>query len=397
MAFSLEKHLALRCGKINLPVVYVRTSSWSLTVVRKTSKKPYLIPVLSKALDILELLQNEQQPMTLDAIHRRTNTSKTTVYRILKTFVHRGYLSQASDGTYRHISGPRKVRFGFGAQSAELPFSVEVMESLKAAASVSGVDLMILDNRYDAVTAVRNAKEFVASKVDLVIEFQVEQEVAPVIADLISAANIPMIAIDIPHPHATFFGVDNYRVGLEAGEHLAAHAAHSWNGKVGWVLGLDLVEAGPLVQNRITGAFEGVREAYPDVPIEKFVRMNGRGLREKSKKLVQDFLERHPRDKHILIAAATDSSALGAVDAVREQKRERWIAVMGQDCIAEAKDEMRKTRSPLIGTVSHETSSYGPNLIHLGLSLLRGQTVPPYNYVAHRLVTRASVAAGSGK
>ena len=32
---------------------------------------------------------------------------------------------------------------------------------------------------------------------------------------------------------------------------------------------------------------------------------------------------------------------------------------------------------PLIGSVSHETSSYGPSLIHLGLLLLKGQTVPP--------------------
>jgi ribose transport system substrate-binding protein len=360
-------------------------------MAEKTTQKLYLIPVLSKALDILELLQAESQPMTLEEIHRRTRTSKTTVYRILKTFVHRGYLAQAPDGTYRHVSGPRKVRFGFGGQSAEMPFSVEVTESLQAAAAAAGVDLMILDNRYDAATAVRNAQTFVAGKVDLVIEFQVEQEVAPVIADLIAAANIPMIAVDIPHPHATFFGVDNYRVGLEAGEHLAAHATHAWGGNVSWVLGLDLAEAGPLVQSRITGAFEGVRKAYPTIPIEKFVRMDGRGIREISRMLVRDFLERHPRDRHILIAAATDSSALGAVGAVRDLGRERWVAVIGQDCIADAMDEMRTPNSPLIGTVSHETGSYGPNLIDLGLSLLRGRTVPPYNYVAHRLVTRNSL------
>jgi ribose transport system substrate-binding protein len=125
--------------------------------------------------------------------------------------------------------------------------------------------------------------------------------------------------------------------------------------------------------------------------VELFVRIDGRGLREKSKKLISDFLNRHPKDKHILIAAATDSSALGAVDAVREHKRERHVAIVGQDCIAEAMDEMRRDKSPLIASVSHETSSYGPSLMHLGLSLLRGQTVPPYNYVSHRMVTRASL------
>jgi ribose transport system substrate-binding protein len=359
--------------------------------VRKTTKRLYLIPVLSKALDILELLQAENQPMTLEAIHRQTKISKTTVYRVLKTFVHRGYLSQSPDGLYRQVTRPKKLRFGFGGQSADMPFSVEVTESLKEAAAAVGVDLLILDNRYDASTALKNAEEFVRSKVDLVIEFQVEHEVAPMIGDKIAGANIPLIAIDIPHPHATYFGVDNYRVGIAAGETLAGHAVEHWGGKVDWVIGLDLAEAGQLVQSRITGAFEGVRSGIADLPVELFVRIDGRGMRDRSKKLISDFLQRHPKDKHILIAAANDSSALGAVDAVREQKRERSVAIVGQDCIADAVTEMRKERSPLIGSVSHQTNSYGPSLIHLGLQLLRGQTVPPYNYVEHKMVTRGSL------
>jgi ribose transport system substrate-binding protein len=360
--------------------------------VRRTTKRLYLIPVLSKALDILELLQAENQPMTLEAIHRQTRISKTTVYRVLKTFVHRGYLSQSPDGLYRQVTRPKKMRFGFAGQSADMPFSNEVTESLKAAAASVGVDLLVLDNRYDAATAVKNAEEFVRSRVDLVIEFQVEDEVAPMIGDKLAEAKIPLIAIDIPHPHATYFGVDNYRVGIEAGETLSSYAIKNWDGKVDWVIGLDLPEAGQLVQSRITGAFEGVRGGIPDLPVESFVRIDGRGMRDKSRKVISDFLQRHPKDKHILIAAATDSSALGAVDAVREHKRQKHVAIVGQDCIAEAIAEMKKDGSPLIGSVSHEANSYGPNLIHLGLSLLRGQMVPPYNYVAHKIVTREALS-----
>src|ERR1700676_4037390 len=96
----------------------------------RKSRRLYLIPVLSKALDILELLQVENQPMTLESIHRQTKISKTTVYRVLKTFVHRGYLSQSPDGLYRQVTRPKKLRFGFGTQSADLPFSGEGTEVL---------------------------------------------------------------------------------------------------------------------------------------------------------------------------------------------------------------------------------------------------------------------------
>src|SRR6185437_13443211 len=261
----------------------------------------------------------------------------------------------------------------------------------KSAASAAGVDLVILDNRYDALTALKNADEFVRKGVDLVIEFQIDQRIAPVLAHKIDNAGLPLIAIDIPHPHATFFGVDNYLVGMTAGQALAQFAVSEWEGKVDWVLGLDLPEAGLLVQSRVSGAFEAIRSALPDLPVEAFVRIDGRGIRERSRKVISEFLQRHPREKQILIAAANDSSALGAIDAARELKRERHVAVVGQDCIHDAVEEMRRRNSPMIASVSHETNSYGPALMNLGLALLRGQTVPPYNYVTHRLVTRRAI------
>jgi ribose transport system substrate-binding protein len=106
---------------------------------------------------------------------------------------------------------------------------------------------------------------------------------------------------------------------------------------------------------------------------------------------VLDFLNRHPKDKHILVAAATDTSALGALQAVQELKRGKQVVIVGQDCIPEAVEEMRTPGSPLIGSVSHEVHEYGPRIIELGLGLLRGRSVPPYNYVIHKMVSGASL------
>jgi len=38
--------------------------------------------------------------------------------------------------------------------------------------------------------------------------------------------------------------------------------------------------------------------------------------------------------------------------------------------------------------------TYGPRLIQLGIALLRGNIVPPYNYVRHRAVTPETLSAG---
>jgi ribose transport system substrate-binding protein len=356
-------------------------------------KRLYLIPILSKALDVLELLGDCHAPVSLEDVYQRTRISKTSVYRILKTLVHRGYVAQAQDGLYRLVSRPRRLRFGFAVQNMELPFSVAVAQSVATAAAASGVEVLMLDNRYDADVAIQNAEEFVRQRVDLVLEFEVTEHVAPRVAYIFKKADIPLVAIDVPHPNATYFGVSNFEVGYEAGALLAQYALSKWKGKVDWVLGIGLSEAGSFVQSRITGAFEGIRERLSDLPVDCFVQIEGRGLRQPSQLAVTEFLRGHRKGEHILVAAANDSSALGVLDAARADGREADFAIAGQDCIPEVLAEMRSGSSAIIGSISHEAQSYGPRLIQLGIALLRGYAVPPYNYVRHRVVTPESLGA----
>ena len=356
-------------------------------------KRLYLIPILSKALDVLELLEQTNGPIALEDVYQQTNISKTSVYRILKTLVHRGYVAQGQSGQYRLVSRPRRLRFGFAAQSAEMPFSVAVGASITAAAAAAGVELLQLDNRYDPDVAIKNAEEFVRQRVDLVLEFQVEEHVAPHVAHIFKKAEIPLVAIDVPHPNATYFGVDNFDVGYEAGTLLAQHALRKWKGKVDWILGIGFSEAGSFVEARVTGAFDGIRERLPDLPSDRFLRLEGRGMRQPSQLAVADFLRAQRKGQRILVAAATDSSALGVLEAARQADREQEFAIAGQDCIPEILEEMRSGKSAIIGSISHEAESYGPRLIQLGIALLRGYTVPPYNYVRHRVVTPESMGA----
>lgn len=356
-------------------------------------KRLYLIPILSKALDVIELLEQDNSPLTLEDVYQRTNISKTSVYRILKTLVHRGYLAQTPNGQYRLVSRPRRLCFGFAVQSAEMPYSEAVAQSVSAAAAASGVELLMLDNQYDPAVAVRNAEEFVAKRVDLVLEFQVEEAAAPRVAHIFKKADIPLVAIDVPHPNATYFGVDNFEVGYEAASVLAQYALRKWKGKVDRVVGVGFSEAGSFVQNRITGAFDGIRERFKELTPDRFVQIEGRGMRVASHKAMTELLRGYKPGEYTLVAAATDSSALGVLDAVREAGLEGNFAIVGQDCIPEVMEEMRRGTSAIAGSISHEPETYGPRLIQLGIAILRGYTVPPYNYVHHKAVTPETLGA----
>src|SRR5580658_1995706 len=110
-------------------------------------------------------------------------------------------------------------------------------------------------------------------------------------------------------------------------------------------------------------------------------------MREASKRAMSELLRGCRPGELTLVAAATDSSALGVLDAVRKAGQEANFAIVGQDCIPEVVEEMRRGSSAIVGSISHEPETYGPRLIQLGISILRGYTVPPYNYAHHRVVT----------
>jgi ribose transport system substrate-binding protein len=356
-------------------------------VAKAKIKRLYLIPILSKALDVIELLEQDHTSLSLEDVYQKTRISKTSVYRILKTLAHRGYVAQSQNGQYRLVSRPRRLRFGFAVQSADMPFPQAVAQSVTAAAASAGVELIVLDNRYDADIAIHNAEELVAKRVDIVLEFQVEEAVAPRIAHIFKKADIPLIAIDVPHPNATYFGVDNFEAGYEVGAVLVKHAQTRWKGKVDRVIGVGFNEAGSFVQSRIYGAFDSIRARMTEIPADRFLQIDGRGMRDFSRMAMREVLQTHQPGERILVAAATDSSALGVLDAARELNCESDLAIVGQDCIPEVVEEMLKGSSALIGSISHDVETYGPRLIQLGIALLRGNIVPPYNYVRHHAVT----------
>jgi hypothetical protein len=79
----------------------------------------------------------------------------------------------------------RPFRIGFAAQG-DSGFCRAVMRSVEEAAAREHVDLITVNNRYSAGEAVRNADLLIKERVDLVLEYQTHELVAPVIASKFS-------------------------------------------------------------------------------------------------------------------------------------------------------------------------------------------------------------------
>lgn len=75
-----------------------RTSSAQFR--RPELRRSYLIPVLEKAIRVIQVLSTSTRPLNVTEISRSTNIPKTTVYRILRTFSAYGLLPDGDEGVY---------------------------------------------------------------------------------------------------------------------------------------------------------------------------------------------------------------------------------------------------------------------------------------------------------
>jgi ribose transport system substrate-binding protein len=104
-------------------------------------------------------------------------------------------VEKVGENLYRSCIRPvrqKLFRLGYAAQGTDYQFSKEVSVSLQRAAADYGIELMSLDNRYNAKIAQRNADVLVREKVDLVIEYQTDENVAPIVSAKYREANIPL-------------------------------------------------------------------------------------------------------------------------------------------------------------------------------------------------------------
>jgi ribose transport system substrate-binding protein len=353
----------------------------------------YLVKSLVHASEILWAFQHPGETLRLRDVMTRTGFGKGMCFRLLYTLRHCGFIEKVENNRYRltsEIRRRKKYRIGYAAQGQDSSFAREVHNGLVRAAERNQVELIVVDNRYQPKIALKNAELLIREGVDLVIEFQTDEAVAPAIASAYHQAGIPMIAIDIPHPGATYFGANNYEAGLIAGRHLARWAKQHWGGHADEVLLLEIARAGSLPAARARGVVAGMREVLHEASGWPVVSIDGDGQFKTALDRVRKHL-RESKARRILVGAANDSSALGAARAFQECGRGDSCAIVGQNAEPDARAELREPRTPLIASVGYFPERYGDGLIRLALEILGRRPVAPAMFVKHQIVTRENV------
>jgi ribose transport system substrate-binding protein len=365
----------------------------SEVAVKASNHSRYMIKSIAHASRVLEAFQSAGDVLRLKDVVARTGFNKGMCFRLLYTLHQCGFLDKVAENHYRRVSEirPRRAyRIGYAAQGQDASFDREVQAGLSRAAEREQMELIVVDNRYQPKMALRGADYLIREQVDLVIEFQTDEGIAPAIASKYLEANIPFIAIDIPHPGATYFGANNYRAGLIAGNYLGRWAKRHWAEEVEEILLVELRRAGSLVKARMRGVLAGITETIRLGERCRTATVDGDGLFKTSLERVRRHL-RESRAKRILVGAANDSCALGALRAFQEAGRANDCVVVGQNAEPEAREELRLPRTRLIASVAYFPEKYGDGLIRLALDILARKPVSPAVFTNHQLITPETV------
>lgn len=282
---------------------------------------------------------------------------------------------------------------GFANLTEDIVFTQLVREGILAAAEEAGnVEIVLADNRLDGATALANADNFIAQGVDGVIEFQTDEAFGNVIMSRFRREGIPVIAIDIPMPGATFYGADNYNAGRLAGEALAAWVNENWMGDVDAVLVLELPQSGPIPAARMQGQLEGLQDNLENpVPDDMVFRLDSKNTQEESFQVVSDILPTIPDAEHIVAVTINDGTALGVIAAAEAAGRADQVMVVGQGADPSGQEAMVAENSRYLGATGYFPELYGFQIIPAMIDLLECRAVPPAIYVNHIFINQENI------
>jgi ribose transport system substrate-binding protein len=284
-------------------------------------------------------------------------------------------------------------RVAFANLSEESPFAVDVRKGLEQAAREAGnIQLILADNKLDPDTAVQVARGFLDQDIDLVIEYQVDEQTGNRIITMFQDAAIPVIAVDIPMVGATYFGVDNYRAGQMAGVAMGEWLQDHWGGQYDQLVILDEPRAGALPATRIQGQLDGLVSIMGAIPPGKQVVCHSGNTRETTLQVMQAVLADLPKTSRVAVLSFNDDAAIGTLEAARQQGFEDQIVIVGQGADRRVREELSRPGSRIIGSTTYSPEKYGEKLIPLALRILRRESVPPAVYVDHTFIKAASAA-----
>ncbi len=273
------------------------------------------------------------------------------------------------------------LKVGFGNLGEQVPFAVQVRESIESIAAECGLEIVNADNALDPQIAVDNARLFMTQEVDGIIQFNVHGNIADSICEI--AAGTPMIAIDIAHEACSvFMGANNRGAGELGGIAAGEMAKELWDCKIDAIVTHESPGVGQVNTDRLNGQVAGLQSVCPDNdygdfenwsmdPVGIITRLDSDRVDPGFEK-GRDYLTANQDKEHIVALCINDDACLGMLAATQEAGRDGQVIYSTQGADKSSWVEIRN--NPMwAGSVAYFPERYGEFLVPNIIRLINGE------------------------
>ncbi len=265
------------------------------------------------------------------------------------------------------------------------PFYQEMEAAMQEVAKKNNIKLNVQSAEFDMKDQQSQIENFIAQKVDAMIVCPADSDTIGGAIKEANKAKIPVFTADISANSGDVVchvASDNVAGGRLAGEYMGK----ALNGK-GTVIIIDHPKV-MSVRDRTKGFVDAIGK-FPGIKI--IARPPADGERTKAMDVMETMLQSHPDVNGVF--GINDSSALGALAAIRQAKKDKIILV-GYDGDPEARQEILKG-SQLKADAVQFPRKIGTTTIEMVLKYLKCEKVPAKVPVEVGMIDKASLEAGA--
>jgi len=279
--------------------------------------------------------------------------------------------------------GKQLYTVGVTLLTKEHPFYQELEAAMRETAAEHNVKLNIQSAQFEMEKQQSQIENFITQHVDALVICPVDSDTIGGAITRANKAGIPVFTADIAANSGDVIchvASDNVEGGRVAGGYMAKLL----KGK-GKIIIIDHPKVMSVV-DRTKGFVEAISK-YPGIKI--VAKPPGDGERTTSMNVMENMLQSHPEIDGVF--AINDSTALGALAALRQAKRND-VVIVGYDADPEAREEILKG-GPLKADAVQYPRKIGSTTIEMVVKRLNGEKVPKKVPIEVGIIDKASLEA----
>lgn len=294
-----------------------------------------------------------------------------------------------------------KIIIGFNNGSTTVDFLRQVGESMQRAADKAGVKLLVAESNFDVEKILPNVDNMLLQGAQIIVDFNVNAQVGGSLVDYCGAKGVKVIGIDVEYTGAKgdkawFFGANNQMAGEVAGKGLAKEIKAKWAGKVDYLLLFYNSENGDLVKKRLSGMYDGIKQAGGitlDAKNVQYIDMGGGGSDTTlaANQKMTDWLTAHPTLRRIAVGTVNTETGQGVFSAVQAANRDKDVLIATNNNGMQTLAAFAQGQNCWLGGTAYYPTQYGDYIVPLAIDIINGKNPAKIQTMKHEFLTRAEL------